>query len=211
MPRSYRVVRDGTYAYFVTCSVVNWLPLFGNLCYRQIILDSLAYLREHKSIQINAFVVMATHLHAVLWPRNGIDVSDVLRDFKRHTSRAISREAAKQGHSAHLGRYLPPRDHRSGTSADEYPVWQDGSHPEAIFSDDFARQKIEYIHNNPVRAGLVSNAEDWAYSSARAYLRESRLIRRRISWIWVDDQGAPPVGVAVGLPPPQGFTREVQV
>jgi hypothetical protein len=53
----------------------------------------------------------------------------------------------------------------------EYQVWQDGSHPEAIFSDDFARQKIEYIHNNPVRAGLVSNAEDWAYSSARAYLR----------------------------------------
>ena len=170
MPRSYRVVRDGNYAYFVTCSVVNWLPLFGNLCYRQIILDSLAYLREHKSIQMNAFVVMATHLHAVLWPRNGIDVSDVLRDFKRHTSRAISREAAKQGHSAHLQVFAAARSSFRNKRG-EYPVWQDGSHPEAIFSDDFARQKIEYIHNNPVRAGLVSNAEDWAYSSARAYLR----------------------------------------
>ena len=55
-------------------------------------------------------------------------------------------------------------------NSSEYQVWQEGSHPEAIYSDDFARQKIEYIHNNPVKAGLVSKAEDWPYSSARAYL-----------------------------------------
>ena len=169
MPRSYRAVRDGNYAYFVTWSVVNWLPLFENPCYRQIILDNLAYLREHKSTQMNAFVVMATHAHAVLWPRNGIDVSDVLRDFKRHTSRAVSREAAKQGHNDHLQVFAAARlSFRSGRG--EYQVWQEGSHPEAIYDEDFARQKIEYIHNNPVRAGLVNNAEDWVYSSARAYL-----------------------------------------
>jgi REP element-mobilizing transposase RayT len=169
MPRSYRVVRDGNYAYFVTWSVVNWLPLFENPWYRQIVLDSLAHLREHKSTQVNAFVVMATQAHAVLWPRDGIDVSDVLRDFKRHTSRAISREAAKREDNGHLQVFAAARlSHRSGRG--EYQVWQEGSHPEAIYSDDFSRQKIEYVHNNPVRAGLVNKAEDWEYSSARAYL-----------------------------------------
>ena len=169
MPRSYRVVRDTNYAYFVTCSVVDWLPLFDKASYRQIILDSLAYLREHKSTQLNAFVVMSTHMHAVLWPKNGVDVSDVLRDFKRHTSRSISREAVQQGHNDYLQAFAAARSSFRIGRAD-YQVWQESSHPEAIYDDDFARQKIEYIHNNPVKSGLVSKAEDWLYSSARAYL-----------------------------------------
>ena len=170
MPRSYRAVRDANYAYFITCSVVEWLPIFGNDAYRQIILDSLAYLRQHKSTELNAFVVMSTHLHAILWPQNGADISDVLRDFKRHTSRQISREAAKQGHTDYMKVFAAARlSFRSGRGSD-YQVWQETSHPEAIYGDDFARQKIEYVHNNPVRAGLVSTAEDWPYSSARAYL-----------------------------------------
>jgi putative transposase len=169
MPRSYRVVHDANYAYFITCSVVNHLPLLAHPAYRQIILDSLAYLREHKSTQLNAFVVMSTHLHAVLWPQNGVNVSDVLRDFKRHTSRAISREAAQQEHDDYLQAFAASRSSFHSGRA-EYQVWQEGSHPEAIYDDDFARQKIEYIHNNPIKAGLVNEAEDWPYSSARTYL-----------------------------------------
>ena len=52
----------------------------------------------------------------------------------------------------------------------KYQVWQEGSHPEAIFTEKFARQKMDYIHMNPVRAGLVETADQWLYSSARAYL-----------------------------------------
>jgi putative transposase len=170
MPRSYRAVHDANYAYFITCSVVDWLPLFESPTYRQIILDSLAYLREHKSIELNAFVVMSTHLHAVFWPHGNVNISDVLRDFKRHTSRAISREATKQAHNEYLQAFAAARaTFRSGRGSD-YQVWQEGSHPEAIYDDDFARQKIEYIHNNPVKAGLVGKAEEWPHSSARAYL-----------------------------------------
>lgn len=138
MPRSYRIIRDGGYAYFVTCSVVNQLPLFKKPIYRQVILDSLAYLREHKAIKMNAFVVMSTHLHAVLWPRNGVNLSDVLRDFKRYTSRTISREAIKHGHDHYLQVFAAERSTFRGGRG-EYRVWQEGSHPEAIYDDDFAR------------------------------------------------------------------------
>jgi len=170
MPRSYRPASDAYYAYFVTCSVVEWLPIFAEWAYAQIILDSLAYLREHKAIQLNAFVVMSTHMHAVMWPRQAANISDVLRDFKRYTSRAVSSEAIKQGHDGYLQTFAAARPSWHRARGTNYQVWQEGFHPESIYSDDFARQKIEYIHNNPVKAGLVNSAQEWPHSSARAYL-----------------------------------------
>ena len=78
MAHSHRVFTDRQYAYFVTCTVVDWLPVLTQNHYRQIVLNSLAYLREHKRTQLNAFVIMSTHLHAILWPEDGINLSDVL-------------------------------------------------------------------------------------------------------------------------------------
>ena len=81
MPNSYRVFTDKYYAYFVTWTVVDWLPLFDGPAYRKIVLDSLNYLRTNKHSELNAFVVMSSHVHAVLWPDDGINLSDVTRDF----------------------------------------------------------------------------------------------------------------------------------
>jgi len=103
MPRSYKVISGEGYAYFVTCSVIEHLPLFSDSDYAKIILDSLAYIRENKNTQLNAFVLLSTHLHAVLWPKNGVYLSDVLRDFKRFTSRSVSRAARARGDLDYLG------------------------------------------------------------------------------------------------------------
>ena len=170
MPRSYKIIPNEGYAYFVTCTVVEHLPLFSEPAYLKIILDSMAYIREHKNTRLNAFVIMSTHLHAVLWPKDSVSMSDVLRDFKRFTSRSISGLAKTRGDQDYLGQFATARKLGREGCTSNYQVWKDGSHPEAIYGDDFARQKIEYIHNNPVKAGLVSKAEDWLYSSARAYL-----------------------------------------
>jgi REP element-mobilizing transposase RayT len=170
MPRAYRVFSEAHYAYFITCTVVKWLPLFTQAPYRQIVLDSLNYLREHKRTQLNAFVIMSTHLHAVLWPDEGISESDVVRDFKRFTSRAISKEALRQGDQNLLEAFAAARETNRAQDISQYQVWQEGSHAEAIFTLKFAEQKISYIHANPVRAGLVNRPEEWSYSSARAYL-----------------------------------------
>ncbi len=75
--------------------MVKWVPLFTQARYCQIVLDSLNYLREHKRTQLNAFVIMPTPYHAILWPEEGISESDVMRDFKRFTSRSISKEAMR--------------------------------------------------------------------------------------------------------------------
>ena len=170
MPNSYRVFTDKHYAYFVTWTLIDWLPLFAESIYRQIILDALSYLRTNKRTQLNAFVVMSSHVHAVLWPDDGINLSDVIRDFKRFTSRKISKEAEQQHAKEVVLVFKHARKSNRAQDVSTYQVWQEGSHPEAIFTEKFAEQKINYIHLNPVRAGMVGTAEGWPYSSARAYL-----------------------------------------
>src|SRR5687767_13402645 len=170
MTNSYRVFTDKHYAYFVSWTVVEWLPLFAESAYRQLILDSLNYLRINKHTQLNAYVVMPSHVHAVLWPDDGINLSDVTRDFKRYTSREISREARRQGSDQFIKVFENSRLANRAQDVSQYQVWQEGSHPEAIFTEKFAKQKIDYIHMNPVKAGLVGTADEWPYSNARAYL-----------------------------------------
>jgi putative transposase len=170
MSRSYRVFTGQHYAYFVTWTLVDWLHLFDKEPYRMIVLDSLNYLRVQKKTQLNAFVVMSSHIHAILWPDIGINLSDIMRDFKRFTSRKISKQAETQNAIEVLEIFEKTRDHNRMQEVSQYQVWQEGSHPEAIFTDKFARQKMDYIHMNPVRAGLVNTADEWPYSSARAYL-----------------------------------------
>lgn len=97
MANSYRVFTDKHYAYFVTWTIVDWLPLFAEPAYRQIVLNSLNYLRTNKNTELNAFVVMSSHVHAILWPADGINLSDITRDFKRFTSKEISKQTKQQG------------------------------------------------------------------------------------------------------------------
>lgn len=170
MPRSYRVFTDQHYAYFVTWTLVDWLHLFDKKAYRLIVLDALNYLCTQKKTQLNAFVIMSSHIHAILWPDIGINLSDVMRDFKRFTSRKISKEAEIQNAVEVLEVFKRARSQNRMQEASLYQVWQEGSHPEALFTEKFARQKMDYIHMNPVKAGLVKTADEWQYSSARAYL-----------------------------------------
>jgi REP element-mobilizing transposase RayT len=113
---------------------------------------------------------MSTHVHAVLWPDEEINLSDVIRDFKRYTSRKISQEAERQDRKEFILAFKTARNKNRAQDVSTYQVWQEGSHPEAIFTEKFAKQKIDYIHLNPIRAGMVKAADEWHYSSARAYI-----------------------------------------
>ncbi|HUE99022.1 MAG TPA: transposase [Anaerolineales bacterium] len=159
MSRPYRVFTNKHYAYFITWTLVDWLHLFDKDPYRQIVLDSLNYLRTEKKTQLNAFVIMSSHVHAILWPEIDVNLSHVARDFKRFTSRKISREAEKQYSTEILKVFEKARNENRAQDVSKYQVWQEGSHPEAIYTEKFARQKLDYIHMNPVRAGLVETAD----------------------------------------------------
>jgi REP element-mobilizing transposase RayT len=79
------------------------------VCPAVALLDSFAHLRTAKRTQLNAFVVTPTHLHAILWPEEDVNPPDVLRDFKRFTSRSTSKEASRLGNRELLDLFAAAR------------------------------------------------------------------------------------------------------
>jgi putative transposase len=130
----------------------------------QIVLDSLDYLQKSGRIRVFAYVIMENHLHLIA---SAGDLSKELGDFKSFTARTIV-DYLQEKHSDRLLREL--KLHKVPHKVDRtYQVWQEGSHPEIIQSVEMLRQKMEYIHLNPVRRGYVDDPGDWRYSSARNY------------------------------------------
>jgi putative transposase len=162
-------IRDQFATHFLTFTVVGWIDIFTRQCYREIITDSLKFCIEKKGLLLGAYVIMSNHIHVIWTAKNG-NLSDVILDFKTYTSKAIINKILMESESRkywllHMFKY-----HANGTNAnDYYKVWTNINHPEEIFSEEFLKTKPDYIHDNPVRAGLVNEQSHYLYSSAASY------------------------------------------
>ena len=144
---------------------------------KDIIIDSLKYCQEHKGLVIYAWCLMPSHLHLICSTESGQPVSDIMRDFKKFTSRALMNEI-ENGTESRREWLLRLFSEACGHLKREqnYKVWQNGYHAEELRSNKFIYQKLEYVHDNPVKDGVVSRAEDYLYCSAPAYAGEQGLI-----------------------------------
>jgi hypothetical protein len=95
------------------------------------------------------------------------NLSDVFRDFKRFTSKEMTRLLQEEGKLRALDIFKEAAI-QAGKKND-FKVWKDGFHPKGIYDEKFGLQKLEYIHNNPVKKGYVLKPEHWFFSSARFY------------------------------------------
>jgi len=163
MRSRYRIT-ENNYPFFITATTVAWIPVFTRKPYIEVLIDSLNFCRQHKGLQIFAYVIMDNHIHLVV---AGEKLSETIKEFKSYTAREIVRLAGEEGKSWLLNQ-LQFHKHEHKTDS-RHQVWQEGFHPQQIYSEDVLRQKAEYLHHNPVRAGLVERPEDWFYSSARNY------------------------------------------
>jgi putative transposase len=161
MPR-YRA--DAHLAYFCTITTLEWLPVFLDRRYADPIFESLRYCRREKALKVIAYVLMPNHLHLIAGCDR--DLHPPIRDFKRFTSRAVHDLLKTDGRHTLL-RWLSEATEPGRRAAGELGLWQLGFHPEAIVSDRVFQQKLRYLHENPVRKGLVVSPQDWWYSSAR--------------------------------------------
>lgn len=161
-------IQDQSALHFLTFQVVQWADIFTRRKYRDIIIESFKYCRDHKGLEIYAYVIMSNHIH-LLAKSTKEDFSGAIRDFKRHTSKqmleAVQNEESRREWLLMIFRYAA----RGHSRNEKYQVWTHENHAEQIFSNKFIEQKIEYIHNNPVRSGLVEKPEDYLYSSAGSY------------------------------------------
>ena len=150
--------------YFCSDTIVGWQYVFTSPAMFNVIIDSLKFCSSKKGLRLHGYVIMPNHIHSIVSARDG-NLSDILRDFKRFTSDKISERLLNK----RLDKYFASAARREG-KGNVHKVWQRGSHPEAIVSQEFFLQKLNYIHENPVRKGYVRQPEHWLYSSARNYL-----------------------------------------
>jgi putative transposase len=165
---AYRI-NEGAALHYLTFSVIDWLPVFVCEDPCQIVTDSLNYCHREKCLRVNAFVIMPTHVHLILFDAD-FDVQRLqhtLADMRKYTGQQLS-DYCEQKMPAPFSRAL--RDISRADRARQF--WQQSRHPEAIYSQQFWRTKIDYLHDNPRRKGLVRDAMQWRFSSAAYWLTE---------------------------------------
>ena len=149
--------------YYVTFSVVEWLPVFIDESACKIVTDSFNFCVRNKHLGVNAFVIMPTHLHAIVFDV-GFDserLKHTLDDMRKFTGRQLADHTAK-----HLPESFTNEFRQHAGKDRQRRFWQPTQHPVGIFTDEFWGQKIDYLHQNPCRKGLVLRPEDWRFSSA---------------------------------------------
>lgn len=162
--------------YFLTMTVVDWVDIFTRPVYKHIIVDALKFCQEKKGLELYAWVLMSNHLHLIAATEEGKNLSDVLRDFKGYTSRKIVATIQEEPESRKY--WLLHRfefNAKLNPKVRHYKVWQDGNEAKELLSNTFIDQKLDYIHQNPVRAEWVDEPEHYRYSSATNYAGGSGL------------------------------------
>jgi putative transposase len=177
MPRSRYRIGETEYPYFLTGTVVGWLPVFTRPEAVQIVFDCWDFLRHNRAFVLYGYLVLENLLHLIA---SAPDLTNAMKSFKMFTAKAII-ELLERHSAEMLLRQLRALKLRHKTRS-EYQVWQEGSHPKQIANEETMRQKLEYMHNNPVKRGYVDEAVHWRCSSARNYAGLRGLIDVWTNW-----------------------------
>jgi REP element-mobilizing transposase RayT len=176
MSRNYKI-RDQTKLYFVSFAVVNWIDVFVRREYKEIVVDSLKYCIEHKGLEVYAWCIMSSHVHLIIGS-SGQPIEAILRDLKRHTSKTILKTIEEHNQESRK-EWLLWMFRRAGSrnpNNDTYQFWQQHNHPIELSDNQIMQQKLDYLHQNPVEAGIVEEPWEYLYSSARDYAGNKGLI-----------------------------------
>ncbi len=175
MSTSYQI-GDQEEIHYLTFQIVNWIDLFTRTVYREIFMDCLRYSQQHKALEVYAYVIMSNHVHLIIRCGRG-RLSNTIKEIKSFTARKILEAINAESESRrdwilNLFEFSAKQHKRN----EKYQVWTHENHAEIVYSNRFMDQKIRYIHENPVRAGIVERPEDYLYSSARNYAGMEGLI-----------------------------------
>lgn len=155
-------------AHYLTFQIVGWVDIFTNQVYRDVVIESLKYCQQNKGLNLFAYVIMSNHIH-LLAQSEIRDLSGFIRDFKNFTGKQFLQLMEERTESRKEWMKMVFGYHGKNKPKQTYQIWTHENHAEHIYSQKFIEQKITYIHNNPVRAGIVEKPEYYLYSSARNY------------------------------------------
>lgn len=165
MSRAYKTYEGGLF--FVTLTVVGWIDVFTRSEYCDTLVKNLKFCQENKGLQLYAYCIMSSHVHLIAAAETGT-LSDILRDFKSYTAKQLLQliqnnpQESRKEWLLYLFRHFARKNNHNIA----FQFWQHHNHPIDLVSGEMVRQKINYIHQNPVQAGMVTEEQDFVYSSA---------------------------------------------
>jgi len=170
-------ITDQSEIYFVTIQVVAWVDVFTRQRNKDVVIESLQYCQENKGLLIYAFVIMSNHIHMIVRSEKN-DLSGTIRDFKKHVSKELkknifdNKKESRRDWMQVVFEYHAKHNKRVGA----FQLFTHHNHAVLLDTSEAFESRESYIHENPVRAGIVRNAEDYLYSSAGVYYGESVLL-----------------------------------
>jgi putative transposase len=171
MSSKYKV-RDHAIPHFITITVVGWVDGLSRPEHKDILLKSMKHCQVEKGLMIHAWVIMSNHAHLIISEGGEKDIPSIVRDSKKYTSTRLvaaidnNTKESRREWMMNMFSFAGARNNAN----DKYQFWQEGYHPVALDTEEKWRQRMNYLHDNPVRAGLVWRAEDYKYSSAIDYI-----------------------------------------
>jgi REP element-mobilizing transposase RayT len=166
---------DSEYPHFITFAVVNWIDALSRPAYKDIIVESLKYCQQEKGLIINGWIIMNNHVHLISRCKDGFVLPDVIRDLKKFTSRKIE-EAIRENTFESRKEWMLWMFKRAGqrnSNNKNFQFWQQDNHPIELYGYEALKLKLNYLHDNPVRAGIVYESWHYKYSSAINYCTDT--------------------------------------
>jgi putative transposase len=167
---------DNEKPHFITFSVINWIDVFTRESYTQILLDSLRFCIEKKGLRLHAWVIMSNHVHLIGSAKEGFKLADIMRDMKKFTSQRIIAAIIENEQESRKD-WLIWMFKRAGArnkNNETYQFWQQDNHPIELSTNEMMDQRLDYLHNNPVKAGVVWEPQHYKYSSGIDYYSEDK-------------------------------------
>ena len=164
--------------YFISFAVVGWLDVFTRNEYKDLFLESVRFCQKEKGLEIHAWCIMTSHIHLVFRSIKGQKPELLIGDLKRFTSKSLVK-AIQENHRESRKEFLLDffrKEAVKSSNVSHYQFWRHDNKPIELWSNHIIKQKIDYVHQNPVESGLIYKAEDYVYSSARDYPDEKELL-----------------------------------
>ncbi len=172
MSRKGYHVTDQYGIYYLTFTIIGWADIFTRPQCREMIIDSLIHCKTSKGLVLYAYVIMSNHIHLIARTKETYEgISVFIRDFKKFTARQLINwilsskiESRREWMFSLFNSYG-----QKNANNEIFQIWKRDNRPMQILTPKFAKQKLDYIHMNPVKAGIVDKPEEYLYSSARNY------------------------------------------
>ncbi|MEX0780006.1 MAG: transposase [Balneolales bacterium] len=158
---------DPAKLYFITLTVHGWIDLFTRHTYADVLITNLKYCMRNKELRIYYYCIMPSHIHLIAAVERG-SLNEVIGQFKSYTAKQLLNLIDNQPGESRKDwlLYLFEYFGKISFGSSKYQVWKPHNYPVVLYNDKVIQQKMDYIHLNPIRSGIVNVPEAYVYSSA---------------------------------------------